>query len=181
MGISAQIEQTLPNGHRLPKEIFAIGDFLDQNDYPISGCFELSLIGMDDLHHWFSRDPSVADNFLPFGRGATGDVFAIWLQDGLPVEGCPVVMFGSEGLLIAVSKSSRDFLRLLCLGYDEIGYCDFTQRGEEYDEAAPLRQYVDRVFGYDIPENGQGIVDAASHYNATFESFVQKNAWGEVP
>jgi hypothetical protein len=181
MSTLAKIENTFPNGHRLPRDIAALGDFLDQNGYPISGCFELSLIGMDDLQHWFKRDPSVAENFLPFGRGATGDVFAIWLQYGRPTEECPVVMFGSEGLLIAVSNCARDFIRLLCLGYSEIGYCDLTIKGEDYDETKTLRHYVADLFGYDIPENGQEILAAASYYSAAFEAFVRENAWGELP
>ncbi len=119
-----QIEATFPLGHRLPEPIVAICEFLEVHGYPISGCFELSLIGMKQVRGWF-RDKEVSHQFLPFGRGACGDVYALWLHRAeVQPDSAPVVMFGSEGELLVLASSAREFCRLLCLGYAEIGLDD---------------------------------------------------------
>ena len=82
---ASEIEATFPNGQRLPRPIADICIFLESNGYPISGCFELSAIGMGDLKAWFADDPSAYEQFLPFGRGACGDVYAL-LAHGLRIS-----------------------------------------------------------------------------------------------
>ena len=90
----ADIEATFPGEHPLPHPVAEICNFLEAHGYPISGCFELSILGTDDLDRWFEDNPSVHDQLLPFGKGASGNVYALWLTDGLPSEHAPVVMLG---------------------------------------------------------------------------------------
>lgn len=47
--IPERIEATFPSGHRLPEAIVALCEYLGSRGYTISGCFELSGIGMDDV------------------------------------------------------------------------------------------------------------------------------------
>jgi len=177
--ISQEIEATFPNGQKLPDAIRTICQFLDSKGYPISGCFELSTIGIDDMNHWFRRTPSAVDQLLPFGRGACGDVYALWLTEGLaPVE-APVVMFGSEGELRVLACNSLEFCRLLCLGYSELGLEDHSVPGTEYVETQPFRDYMVRRYGFDLPENGAAIIRSAAARFPGFEAWVKVNAWGE--
>lgn len=171
-----QIEATFPLGHRLPKPIVSICEYLTAHGYPISGCFEMSKIGMDDLMGWFPNDPKTYQQFLPFGRGACGDVYAIWLHHvDISPENAPVVMFGSEGTLVVLASSPLEFCRLLCLGYSEIGLDDPTSAPGDYDETAPFRQFMIERYGFDLPATAEPIIAAATVSAPDFAAFVITN------
>lgn len=175
--IREAIESTLPRQETLPDPVAAICTYLDQNGYPISGCFELSTIGGDDLKHWFKNSPASAEQFLPFGRGASGDVYALWLTADLDAHSAPVVMFGSEGDLRALAVSPADFCQLLCLGYREVGYLqeeDYDTVGSDYYEAERFRAFIKAQLGLDPPASGRAIVDAAAAAYPGFKSWVQE-------
>lgn len=171
-----KIEATFPLGHWLPEPIVAICQFLEAHGYPISGCFELSLIGMDDLRGWFRDQPQVSHQFLPFGRGASGDVYALWLHapEVLP-ESAPVVMFGSEGELPVIASSAREFCRLLCLGYSEIGLDDPSSTPQDFDETEPFRRFMLERYGFSLPETAEPIMSAARDSAPSFADFVAAN------
>jgi len=67
-----EIESTLPDDLKLPRAIAAVCRYLDLHGYPISGCFELSAIGRDDLKHWFKKNPADADHFYLSGAEQPG-------------------------------------------------------------------------------------------------------------
>lgn len=169
----ADIEATFPNGHRLPRPIVDICCFLQLNGYPISGCFEISNIGMDDVKAWFKDEPSSSGQFLPFGRGACGDVYALWLTDGLSPDHAPVVMFGSEGELEVLARDSEQFCRLLCLGYAEIGLNDPTAEPTDFDETEPFRRFMLERYNFELPATAAPIVDDAGGRFPSFRSWVE--------
>lgn len=171
-----QIEATFPLGHRLPEPIVAICQFLETNGYPISGRFELSLIGMEDVRGWFRDRPEVSQKFLPFGRGACGDVYALWLHSPeVQPDTAPVVMFGSEGELPVLASSALEFCRLLCLGYSEIGLDDPSSTPRDFDETEPFRQFMIGRYGYTLPETAAPIMSAAMASAPSFADFVAAN------
>jgi hypothetical protein len=169
----ALIEATFPLGHRLPEPIVRVCEYLSTHGYPISGCFELSQIGMDDLMTWFRNDPEAYQQFLPFGRGACGDVYAIWIHDvGISPEDAPVVMFGSEGELAVLASTPLEFIRLLCLGYSEIGLDDPASVPRDYDETAQFRQFMVQRYGFELPPNAESIITSAVASAPDFAAFV---------
>lgn len=169
----ATIEATFPNGQKLPQPIRYICEYLERQGYPISGCFELSVIGVADLRGWFKDDPSACDSFLPFGRDACGVVYALWLVDGLPPEAAPVVMFGSECALEVLAVDAEQFVRLLCLGYSEIGLNDPEELPTDYDEAAPFRRFMLNRYSFSLPRTAAAIVDEARARYPGFAEWVQ--------
>ena len=169
----ADIEATYPKGHRLPRPIVDLCSFLQHHGYPISGCFELSTIGMDDLKCWFRDDPASYEQFLPFGRGASGDVYALWLTNEFSPEHAPIVMFGSEGELEVLATDPEQFCRLLCLGYSEIGLDDPTTQPTDYDETAPFRQFMVERYGFQLPATAAPIIDAARTAFPSFKTWVE--------
>lgn len=177
--ISQDIEATFQNGQRLPEPIRSICQFLDGNGYPISGCFELSTIGIDDMNHWFRKTPSAVDQLLPFGRGACGDVYALWLTEGLAPDEAPVVMFGSGGELRVLALNSLEFCRLLCLGYSEVGLEDHSLPGTEYEETRPFRNHMVKLYAFELPQSGDCIIRPAAARFPGFGAWVRLNAWGE--
>lgn len=168
--IQEEIESTLPSGKRLPEPIAKICTFLDENDYPISGCFELSKIGMDDMNYWFRNNLHAVQELIPFGRGACGDVYCLWLTQGLSTDEAPVVMFGSEGELSVLAKNAKEFCKLLCLGYSEIGLEDHTVPGDEYEETEEFRNYMLKTYNFNLPETGALIIKQA---NEAFPDFIE--------
>ena len=171
----ADIEATFPNSHRLPRPIVDICGFLEGNGYPISDCFELSTIGMDDLKGWFASDPSAYNQFLPFGRGACGDVYALWLMDDLTPEEAPVVMFGPEGELEVLALDSEQFCRLLCLGYSEIGLEDPAAAPTDFDETEPFRRFVLDRYDFQLPTTALPIIEDAKARFPSFRSWVESH------
>lgn len=167
------IEATFPLGHRLPRPIIDLCGFLEQHGYPISGCFELSTVGMDGLKGWFRNEPSAYEQFLPFGRGACGDIYALWLTDGLSPDHAPVVLFGSEGELAVLARDAEQFCRLLCLGYSEIGLDDPNSKPTDFDETEPLRRFMLERYGFQLPANAAPIIGDASARFPGFRSWVQ--------
>lgn len=175
--IGKDIEATYPAGQTLPEPLRALCAFLDEHGYPLSGCFELSTIGLEDLNHWFKKTPHATEEFLPFGRGACGDVYAIWLTEQRTPQDAPVVIFGSEGELKALAVTSLEFCRLLCFGYSELGLEDHTGPGEEFEEARPLRDFMIQRYGFELPENGAVIIDEAQKQFPGFKAWVEERAW----
>ncbi len=170
----AAIEATFPKGHRLPRPIVDICEYLQRHGYPISGCFELSTIGMKDLKSWFRNDPSACEEFLPFGRGASGDVYALWLTEGLLPDRAPVVMFGSEGALQVLASNPEQFCRLLCLGYSEIGLDDPASPPVDFDETEPFRRFILERYAFELPARAKPIIDEANGRFPSFEDWVKR-------
>ncbi|GAA5136914.1 hypothetical protein GCM10023213_12770 [Prosthecobacter algae] len=169
---SIEIEATFALGHRLPPPVVDICAFLDVQGYPISGCFELSKIGVESLKGWFRKDPLAYQSFLPFGRGACGDVYALWLTEGLSPDAAPVVMFGSEGALVVIATDAKEFCRLLCLGYSEIGLDDPASCPAAFDETEPFRRFMQARYGFQLPATAESIMSAAAGRFPAFKDWV---------
>ena len=171
--IQEAIEKTFVGGQKLPDSLADVCRFLDQNGYPLSGCFELSTIGMDDIRHWFKNNLESVKSILPFGRGASGELYCIWLTEGLPVSHAPIVMFGSEGSLRVLAADSLDFCKLLCLGYSELGLDDHRTPGEDFDETAPLREFLVGIHAFALPKSGESIIEHAVSLFPGFRAWVE--------
>ena len=88
-----KIKNGIPNTINIPHELKDLCDWLDQNDYPISGEFELVEGGEETVKLWFGFD-DVSDRFGVFGGGPDGSSYAFWIDD----EGNQkIVHLGSEG------------------------------------------------------------------------------------
>lgn len=171
--LADDVESKFPPGVKMPVAIRALCDFLDTNGYPLSGYFEISTIGDDDLRAWFPNDPTMQRRFAVFGRGSTGSVYAIWLRDGTDVDSSPVIVLGSEGESLVMAANSLEFCRLLGCGYNELEWDDLTQPSPESDDAQPLREWLDSRFDIDFPARGDEIVSAARTQCPNFSAFIQ--------
>ena len=177
--IQEEIEKTFYNDQKLPVAIGHVCAYSDIHGYPISGCFELSTIGMDDLRGRFKTNPSALDELLPFGRGACGDVYALWLTNNLKPEAAPVVMFGSEGELLVLAKNAEEFCMLLCLGYSEIGLEDHSKPGVDFPDTEQFRNHIQGIYKFSLPKNAEGHIIEANNMFPSFSQWVEINAWGE--
>ena len=171
--LASDVESKFPPGVEMPDPIRALCGYLDQYDYPLSGCFEISTIGDDDMQTWFPNDLAMQRAFAVFGRGSTGSIYAVWLRDGSNIELCPVVVLGSEGELLVLATDSLQFCRLLGCGYNELEWDDLTLPSPEWDDTKPLRDWLAKHMKIDFPETGAEIVSAAQQKHIDFQGFVQ--------
>lgn len=172
---TSEIEATYTTKHRLPEPIADICRFLEAHGYPISGCFEISKIGMRDVAGWFKNDEAARRLFMPFGRGACGDVYALWLTEDLPPERAPVIILGSEGQLDVLASNSTEFCRLLCLGYSEIGLDDIDSEPADFEETKPFRDFIQKKYHFELPETAQSIIEQARSLFPDFKHWVEEH------
>ncbi len=67
--LAQDVESQFPPNVALPLGGRTLCNFLEQKGYPISGYFEISTIGNDDMAAWFPNDTDMQHRFAVFGRG----------------------------------------------------------------------------------------------------------------
>lgn len=164
-------EQTFPKTIAVPDPLVRLRQWLETSGYPISGCFELRTDDCGAIHHWFGTD-SILDRLAMFGAGADGSPYAIWLQD----DGrTPIVHMGSEGVKnFVLAPDFVQFLRLLAIGYDEIGFDDLSVPPTGKDVNPDFRDWVQTTFSVNIPVTGSEIAEPAKRNHQDFEAWIQR-------
>ncbi len=164
-----QLQATFPTGIAIPDALAQLCAWHELNGYPISGGFELYADVHNSIELWFGT-PAVVDRFGVFGCGPDGSLFAIWRQD----DGRqPIVRMGSERQNNFVLASNfLEFLRLLAIGYDEIGFDDLSQPPTEAPNLA-FQQWVTTNFAVFIPIIGSEITEAAMSTHDDFQAWIE--------
>ncbi|SHI86362.1 SMI1/KNR4 family protein [Pseudozobellia thermophila] len=159
----SEIKNGIPETIPVPKALKLLCDWVDENDYPISGGFELMADDGESIGSWFDSE-DVSDRFGVFGTGPDGSLYALWIDDDGHQK---IVHLGSEGdALYILADSFVDFLRLLAIGYSEIGSADMTKTAEEWnsdddDESInpDFQKWVSATFHVTIPKTGSEIMN----------------------
>ncbi len=172
--LAKNVHSKFPPNVALPIGVRTLCDYLDAHGYPLSGCFEISTIGDDDMAAWFPNDTEMQRRFAVFGRGSTGSVYSIWLRDGNDAENAPVVVLGSEGEMLVLATDCSEFCRLLGCGYDELEWDDLTKPSPTYETTQPLRDWLKARMNIDCPHTGADIVAAATERYPDFADFIQQ-------
>lgn len=172
--ISDDVQSGFPNGVALPHSIHAICDYLDEQGYPISGCFEINLRGKEVAESWFRNDEAMKDQFAVFGNGSTGSTYALWLRETRNSEQAPVVLLGSEGDFLVLATNADEFCRLLGCGYDELEWDDLTQPPKYWEETSVLREWLKTKCNLSFPATGEAIVNSAQKLYPDFGDVVRK-------
>jgi hypothetical protein len=142
------------------------------NDF-FSGHFEFAAAGADSVLSWFDGDPDAASQFVPFGQDSDGSSYCYWLYGGRKVEEAPIVFLGSEGVNNTVlAENTRDFLYLLAVGYDELGF-PFRQI-EETDNLLHFRSWLEREFNIVPPEDGDKLIEKAKANHPDLEKWMEE-------
>ena len=161
MNTFESIKKGIPNTITLPNELKKLCKWTEQNGYPISGCFELRADDGETMRYWLGFT-DVSDRFGLFGAGASGDIYAFWIDDSGKQK---IVHLGSEGDAIYIlANNFVDFLRLLAIGYDEIGFADMSKTVDEWNLEAgndkneginpKFRDWVEQEFKVKVPKKG---------------------------
>ncbi|MEM8528314.1 MAG: hypothetical protein AAGG68_26970 [Bacteroidota bacterium] len=129
------------------------------------------------MKYWLGFD-DLSDRFGVFGSSPDGSLYSIWLDDD---HNQKIVHLGSEGgELYILSNTFVDFLRLLAIGYDEIGFADMSKTAEEWSAAIDMdidecininfRNWVKQKFNVDIPSKGEEITNIGDD---TFSKWIE--------
>lgn len=167
---------SFPPKIELPQEIRALCAWVATNGYPISGYFELRAHEDETLRCWFGNEKAIGQ-LAQFGAGADGSLYCVWRR---PDGSTPIVHLGSEGdALLVLAPTALEFLRLLAIGYGELGYAELDKPATEEEEAAEqihpkFQQWVRDTFGVSVPETGVEIVAPGSAAHAIFAAWVDE-------
>jgi len=109
-----------PDGVAVPPLLDALAAFAMPLGSWFSGHFEICA---ERAEAWFGQPREGATQLAIFGQEGDGSRYALWLHGGRSSEEAPVVYLNSEndGNTV-VAGSLRDFLALLALDLDEIGF-----------------------------------------------------------
>ena len=172
---SDAIPDSFPKTIPCPAEVRALCDWNARHQYPISGYFELCAHDDETLRCWFGTDRAI-DDLAQFGSGGDGSLYCVWrAADG----SFPVVHLGSEGDAIYVlAPTALDFLRLLAIGYGEIGFADLASPPSEEDRAESVnpsfQRWVNETYGIEIPSLGDEIVQLNSAKHAKLQAWIDQ-------
>jgi len=164
------IQKGFPPAIAFPEELVKLCDWNKENGYPISGGFELRADDGEAIYWWF-RSHAADDRLAQFGAGPDGSLYCIWKQeDGRQ----PVVHMGSEGdELKILAGSMKEFITLLAVGYEELGFDDLENEPDEEDKInLDFQKWVTNTFGVSIPKTGIEIQGPASKSHYNFEAWV---------
>jgi len=178
MSIFENIKKGIPKSITIPIELEKLCKWTEKNGYPISGCFELRADDGETMKYWLGFD-NISDRFGLFGAGASGDIYAFWIDDS---GGQKIVHLGSEGDSVYIlSNNFVDFLRLLAIGYDEIGFADISKTAEEWNLEIgndkeewinpKFMEWVEKEFKVKVPVRGNEIADFD---NEEFNDWIEK-------
>ncbi|XAL99834.1 hypothetical protein OT109_00290 [Phycisphaeraceae bacterium D3-23] len=165
------IQKGFPDTIGFPPELALLCEWSENNGYPISGYFELRADDGEAIYWWFGTH-AADDRLAQFGAGADGSLYCIWRQpDGRE----PIVHMGSEGdALRVLAGSMKDFIRLLSVGYEEIGFEDLSAPPYEDDGINPdFQKWVTETFDVSIPATGSEVVVPAGRDHDDFKAFVE--------
>lgn len=162
------LQNTFPEKVGFPDALAQLCEWHEINGYPISGSFELYADMHDSIALWFGTS-AVNDRFGVFGTGPDGSLYAIWHQD----DGRqPIVHMGSEGQNnFVLALNFLEFLRLLAIGYDEIGFDDLSRPPSDAPNLT-FQRWVMETFAVSIPATGAKITNAAQEAHDDFQAWI---------
>lgn len=158
----------LPAGLELPAALLRAWDWMEgqgwgletSNGYylvPYAGTAMqgVAFAAEASLNGWFEPGEPGFDRLLPFVElDGSGGVGVLWLDDDDQVR---VAGLGSEGQVGLLAENALEFLRLVAIGYDEVG--DFLTEEPEDEESveahAAFRAWVQTELGVQVPAHWQ--------------------------
>jgi hypothetical protein len=128
---------------------------------------------------WFAGDTDAAKQFVVFGHGPDGSLYALWLYPGRMVADAPVVFLGSEGTDCGLlARDLDEFLGLLAVGAGELGFA--VSRGGEFAPESPaprleeFRTWLRASFGIVSPPDPMAVVAAARSNHPDFGRWLEE-------
>lgn len=177
----ATLRRNFPPGVDVPDPLHELLKFQNRSREWYAGYFELTEweYGHDA---WFGGDTEAARQFVVFGSGPDGSLYALWLYPGRNIADAPVVFLGSEGTDCGLLAGDLDeFLGLLAVGADELGFAVSWGGALQPEAPAPrleeFRVWLRDSFGIVTPSDPLAVVAAARSRHSDFGAWLAR--WQE--
>jgi hypothetical protein len=163
-------------GTDIPVLLQALREFENQQREWFSGYFELDTPRFADPA-WFGGDRDAAGQIFVFGLGPDDSLYALWLHDGRSVVTAPVVFLGSEGTDCGViANDLSDFLALLAIGAEELGYAiswgDVSESDTPARRLPEFRSWLADRLGISAPSDPSTLVRLAKDNHPDFQAWL---------
>lgn len=137
---------------------------------------------------YFAGDSEAAKQFVVFGSGPDGSLYAFWLYPGRTFETAPVVFLGSDGGNCGVLAADlNDFLALLAFGADELGRevpsgeiipsDKFEPSEEPLERQREFQDWLQQQYGIQVPAEPMDIVRRARSAHPDLDLWIRE--WQE--
>ena len=174
--------KNFPAGVSIPALLVRLLEYSNSVNRFYSGSFELTDAGKESAISWFDGDELAASQFVIFGKGPDGSMYGYWLYNNKTLETAPIVFLGSEGVGCKVlANSLKDFLVLLAIGQEELGFAGYYYDWEENitidENLIKFRDWLAKEFGISAPADGRAMIAEAQRNHPDLESWLDK--WSE--
>ena len=178
----ATFRRNFPPGVAVPDRLRELLTFQNRSRDWYAGYFELAEWEYGNAA-WFAGDTDAAKQFVVFGHGPDGSLYALWLYPGQTVADAPVVFLGSEGTDCGLLAGDLDeFLGLLAVGADELGFAVSWGGALQPETPAPrldeFRAWLRESFGILPPPDPMAVVVAARSRHPDFGAWLAR--WQEA-
>lgn len=171
----ATLQRSFPENVIPPVRLSALLEFQNRSRTGYSGYFELTEWEYGNSA-WFG-DEIAAKQFIVFGQGGDGSLYALWLYAGQSIADAPVVFLGSEGTDCGLLAGNLDeFLSLLAVGSDDLGF--EVSWGNVIKPKSPavrleeFQTWLRESFGITAPNNPMSVVAAARGRHPDFGEWL---------
>lgn len=169
----ADFQTNFPRGAVAPYLLTRLLEYQNEVGDFYSGYFELTAYGADSVASWFDGDKVAAAQFVPFGQGPDGSSYCYWLYGGRELERSPIAFLGSEGVDNTIlADTTEDFLSLLAVGYDELGFP--YRQVEETEHLLRFRAWLKNEFGISPPEDAEALIEEAKAKHPDLGAWVEE-------
>lgn len=120
-------------------------------------------------------------HFVFFGRDADGSIYSFWSHNNQPLSESPIVFISSEWVgNSALANSFDEFLVLLSLGIDELGYSvsspDWFNNISNDPPTIAFRKWLRDELNINLSLNPLEIFESTKRNNPDFEMWLDENS-----
>jgi hypothetical protein len=146
MSTFQDIKKGFPSTIPIPEGMEKFCDWYNANEALPGGDFELFADDGDAITHW-SRIPDLNPYFVQFGSTGNGSMIGIW-QPEAGGKQTYMHLSADEGWGTELADNFVDFMRLLAIGYETLGYFSehTIQELNKFAEHEDLNQGFNRAF-----------------------------------
>jgi hypothetical protein len=168
-----ELAAVFPPGAELPESLERLCAFADLRD-GVACDFVLTPRAQRQVTAALGIHDEDARQFAMFGQDGTASLYGLWRVDERPLGQAPVVFVGAEGVGTGVVAATiDDFLALLAVGKEAVGWVDEWSEGE-CDDVADYREWLRADRGLEAPADPRGAVEAARAAHPSLEEWAKE-------
>ncbi len=178
----AQFLKNFPRGVEPPLALLKLLEYQNSVRDFYSGHFELTGDGQKETLASFDGDEQAAAQFILFGRDSDGSSYGYWLHGGRALDKAPIVFLGSEGGGTVLANTLEEFLALLVVGQDELGFnvlsgFEIEEPEDPSEELLAFRVWLQEELGIKKPRDPNAVVARAKKRHPDLDAWC--DAWAE--